>query len=262
MSDHMTCSLDELKTQLLEDGVIDADEVTKLRERLYADGIIDSDEADFLFELNDAVSGKENAAEWTDFFVEAISDYVLKDDESPGVVDDSEAAALIAKIKSDGVVDDTEMALLVNLMSAATSCSESLCDFTVAAAKTRILQDGIIDADEVTMLSTIIFGAGGAGGEGVSRTEADFLFELNDAVSGKENAAEWTDFFVKAIASHVLEDEQSPGEIDDAEADWLIAKIEGDGEYDAVEMALLQKIKVDASSMPDKLSFKLQMVNA
>ena len=52
-------TLEELKKELLADGVIDAAEVAQLKEVLYADGVIDKEEADFLFELNDAVSDKE-----------------------------------------------------------------------------------------------------------------------------------------------------------------------------------------------------------
>ena len=40
-------TLDELKKDLLADGVIDAAEVAKLKEVLYADGVIDKEEADF-----------------------------------------------------------------------------------------------------------------------------------------------------------------------------------------------------------------------
>lgn len=43
-------NLQEFKAELLADGVIDAEEVAKLKEVLYADGIIDKEEADFLFE--------------------------------------------------------------------------------------------------------------------------------------------------------------------------------------------------------------------
>jgi len=80
-------TLEELKKNLLADGVIDAAEVAQLKEVLYADGIIDKEEADFLFELNDAVSGKENAPEWKEFFTQAICDFLLKDEVSPGVID-------------------------------------------------------------------------------------------------------------------------------------------------------------------------------
>ena len=49
MSDHMDKPLDELAADIVADGIVDADEVAKMRERLYADGIIDRAEADFLF---------------------------------------------------------------------------------------------------------------------------------------------------------------------------------------------------------------------
>jgi TPP-dependent pyruvate/acetoin dehydrogenase alpha subunit len=87
----MTKPLGEFAKEILEDGIIDAEEVKKIRERIYADNVIDKEEADFLFELNDAVSGKENDPSWKDLFVEALSDYVLKDEVSPGEVDDDEA---------------------------------------------------------------------------------------------------------------------------------------------------------------------------
>ena len=53
-------SLEQLKSELLADGVIDAAEVTELETVLFADGKIDTEEAEFLFELNNAVSGKAN----------------------------------------------------------------------------------------------------------------------------------------------------------------------------------------------------------
>lgn len=117
---------DELKKSLLEDGVIDADEVAKLKELIYADGIIDKEEADFLFELNDAVSDKENAPEWNEFFKRAICDYLLKDEVSPGEIDPDEEAWLIAKVNNDGKVDEAEKELLKALKSQAKTFPQSL----------------------------------------------------------------------------------------------------------------------------------------
>ena len=108
-------TIDELKKELLADGIIDADEVKELESVLYEDGVIDKDEADFLFELNNAVSGKENAPEWKDFFVKAISSFVLEDETSPGEIDDDEAKYLYEQIKGDGQIDDIEKALLENI---------------------------------------------------------------------------------------------------------------------------------------------------
>src|SRR5574344_1188931 len=119
-------NLQELKTELLADGVIDAQEVAKLKEVLYADGIIDKEEADFLFELNDAVTGKANDASWDAFFVQAIADFLLKDEVSPGEIDKDEAAWLVEKIGADGQVDGTEKTLLEKLKAEAKSFPANL----------------------------------------------------------------------------------------------------------------------------------------
>ena len=108
-------TLDELKKELLADGIIDADEVKELEAVLYEDGVIDKDEADFLFDLNDAVTGKANDPSWEGLFIKAITSFVLDDETSPGEIDDEEAQYLFDKIKGDGQVDGTEKALLLNI---------------------------------------------------------------------------------------------------------------------------------------------------
>ena len=115
--------------------------------------------------------------------------------------------------------------------------------------KKELLADGIIDAAEVKTLEGIIFEDGV-----VDKEEADFLFELNNAVSGKDNAPEWKDFFVKAITSFVLDDEASNGEVDDEEAKYLYDQIKGDGQIDDVEKALLENIKAKSRNFPDLLA--------
>lgn len=108
-------TLSELKKSILEDGMIDVQEVKQLQEALYADGVIDKEEAEFLFELNDAISGKENDPSWQVFFVNAISDFLLEDETSPGEIDEEEAKWLLEKIQGDGQLDKIEKALLNNL---------------------------------------------------------------------------------------------------------------------------------------------------
>lgn len=261
MSEHMNKPLDDFARDILEDGIIDAEEVEKIKQRIYEDGIIDREEADFLFELNNGVSGKENHPSWKGLFVEALSDHVLKDEQSPGVVDQDEAQYLMEKIKGDGVVDDIELALLVNITATAKECPESLNTFVLNSIKDAVLEDKIIDADEVEMIKKVIYGSGGGAGEGIDRAEADFLFELNDATSGNANSPAWKDLFVEALSKHVLEDEESPGEIDADEAEWLLKNIEGDGVYDDNEKALLAHLKANAKTLHTKLQNKIDMLN-
>ncbi len=126
MADHMTQPLDELANDILSDGVVDADEVKKIRERVFADKVVDREEADFLFKINDGVSGKDNDPGWKDLMVEAISAHVLHDETTPNEVDDDEAAWLISKIEGDEQVDDIEKAILSEIKAKATSLADAL----------------------------------------------------------------------------------------------------------------------------------------
>ena len=284
-------SLEELKKELLTDGKIDAEEVNRLREALYADGKIDQEEADFLFEINDAVSGKANDSSWKAFFVEAITDYLLNDEESPGVIDEEEGKWLGEKINNDGKLDTVERALVVSLRrksksmpqslnailsqiasrfnlekdevpaveaaAAARALAETKAEANKSAIKkeenetdlvqlrTEILADGKIDKEEVELLYKVLYADGK-----IDEEEANFLFELNDAVSGEKNDPAWNQFFVQTISDYLLNDEESPGVIDEEEGKWLVEKIGADGQVDGVEKELLSHLKTHAKKMP------------
>ena len=260
-------ALAEFKTAILEDGVIDADEVKQIKAKLYEDGVIDMEEANFLFDLNDAVAGGsakvESGADWSGLFVAAMTDFVLADDTSPGNVDAEEARYLIEKIGSDGQIDANELALLVNISASATGESpEFFNQFTLDAVKAAVVADGVVDADEVEMMTKVVYGAGGAGGSGVDRAEADMIFDINDATTNNTgHHASWKEFFVEAVGKHVLEDDDSPNEVDVDESAWLIGRIEGDGEYDANEQALLAHIGASATKITDQLSEVIQSLS-
>ena len=119
-------NLDELKKVLLSDGIIDVEEVETIKHKIYEDGKIDREEANFLFELNDAVTGKDNAPEWKELFIDAITAYVLEDEMSPDVIDEDEADYLYEQINGDGQIDDTERALLENIKAKAKNFPEKL----------------------------------------------------------------------------------------------------------------------------------------
>lgn len=259
MSDHMTIPLKEFASAIVADGIIDAEEVKKIKERIYADGIIDREEADFLFSLNDTTSGAANDPTWQDLFVEALTDHVLKDKQSPDVLDEEEASYLKSKIEADAKVDANELALLVNIVSNAKSAPDDFNAFVLSSLKTAVLEDGIIDEVEVQIIRKVIYGTGSRAGTDVDRAEADFLFDLNDATSGKNNHPSWKELFVEAIGKHVLEDKISPGEIDEDEGNWLISRIERDDKYDDNEKALLADIKKKAKTIANNLKSKMDL---
>ena len=63
---------------------------------------------------------------------------------------------------------------------------------------------------------------------------------------------------INAITAYVLEDEMSPDVIDEDEADYLYEQINGDGQIDDTERALLENIKAKAKNFPEKLASLLK----
>ena len=67
---------------------------------------------------------------------------------------------------------------------------------------------------------------------------------------GKKNDPSWNQFFVQVISDYLLNDEKSPGVIDEEEGKWLIEKIGADGQVDGVEKQLLDHLKKKAKKIP------------
>jgi uncharacterized membrane protein YebE (DUF533 family) len=126
MTDYMNDPIADVVNAILADGVIDDAEVTQLKKRLYADGTIDKEEAEALFTINDGVKGKNNSPAWKTLFAEAVCDFLLKDESSPGVVDADEAAWLIEKLEGDGDIDANEKFLLKSLKEKAKELAPNL----------------------------------------------------------------------------------------------------------------------------------------
>lgn len=115
--------------------------------------------------------------------------------------------------------------------------------------KSAILADGKIDAEETAMLRQMLFADGK-----IDQAEADLLFELNNKCSVAANDPSWIELFIEAISSFLLDDQESPGEIDATEAAWLLQQVQGDGKLDETEKKLLQKLNDKAKTMPAELA--------
>lgn len=251
----------ELINAICEDGIVDADEVTKLSAILDADGVIDREEADALFMINDKTTGNDNCDEWKEYFVKSLVAHVLADETSPGKIDADENTYLQEKIGADGVCDALELALCVTIITESTECVDEFIDYTLEKLKAQVLEDGIIDTGEVELLRAVIYGTGGSSGANVDKKEAEYLYALNDATSGKENCPEWQALFVEALGKYYLEDETSPGEIDQDEAGHLKDMMGMDGNLDGNEIALLGHIKISATTIHEDLDFLIELAS-
>lgn len=193
---------------------ISDEEVRKLRRQMWADGTISADEAARLFAVNEQIAP---SSEWTDFFVEALCDYVIARGQPRGYVTQSDAIWLEHHMSRDGRVDShAELELLVKLLERADSVPDTLKQFALAQIEQVVLsgsgptrrggtiEPGRIDDAEVALLRRMIFTPAGDGPAKVSRAEAEMLFRLKDATLGAANADDWPRLFVQGVANHLM----------------------------------------------------------
>ncbi|MCB1515695.1 MAG: hypothetical protein H6876_01930 [Hyphomicrobiaceae bacterium] len=200
---------------IIERGSITEGDVMKLRSVTYADGRISAEEADALLRLNDA--GLSVTRAWNDYFIEAITDFLVNQSEPMGYVTADNASWLIDRVGGDGnVMSRTKLELVINVIDRARWSPENLVSFALAQVRDTVLkgtgalrhgatqEPGTIDETEVELLRRILYAFGGDGNVAVTRAEAEILFDINDALADGPNNPAWTDLFVKAIANVVM----------------------------------------------------------
>jgi len=211
----MTYQFRALAEQAQADGRITAEEILGLRRDGWADGRIEPAEAEAVFVLNDHLAERTN--EWADFFVEAITEYVLAGGEPRGFVSEEQADWLISRLDRDGRVDSlVELELLAELFEKAESVPDRLKAYALDQIEQAVLTGegptrdggklsaGCITPAECRLLKRYIYSFTSDAPGGVSRAEAEMLFRIKDATLGADNAAEWPDLFVKAVANHLM----------------------------------------------------------
>lgn len=114
----------------------------------------------------------------------------------------------------------------------------------------RILADGNISSEDVEILRKAMFE------HGMDMEKGEFIFTLKDNINPDRVAPEFKDLFVESITSLLLEDEDSPGEIDDSEAKWLRAKIQNNRKIDHYDRALLKSLRERSINFPSILNYK------
>lgn len=192
-----------------------ADDVLALRRDVFEDGVIDRAEAEALFAIDRSV--KDKAIEWSGFFIEAVTDYLVLAESPKGYISEDNANWLIRAISSDGMVDQVvEFEMLMRAMEKADSMPASLSGFALRQVQSVVVHGegplangrhavkGMVTAHDVQMLRRVLYAYSSDGGLGISRPEAEVLFDINDQTAESENDPAWTDLFSKAIAFSLM----------------------------------------------------------
>jgi hypothetical protein len=199
-------TLAEALAQLDGKPMLSADDALTLRRIFYgASQTVTADEAEALVKLN--ADAGDTAPEWRMLFIEALTDYVVRQEDPAGYIDDAKADWLIAAMSRDRCAKDDEVEALIYVLEQADASPPRYAAFVLETLKSQILGRAVakgVTAADVERLRRVLFAAGGDSNVGVSRHEAEALFDLNDALRGAANDPAWSDFFVRAVANAVL----------------------------------------------------------
>jgi hypothetical protein len=119
-----------------------------------------------------------------------------------------------------------------------------------------VRRSGRIDAADVLAARRAVYGEDGA----IAKDELEAVFAIDEAANSV--CDDWVAFFAEAVTDHLVHQVSPHGYIDEANADWLMARIDRDGMVkSASELEVLVKCLEAATSAPSKLSaYALQQV--
>jgi hypothetical protein len=209
----MTMQFADIARQAAADGAISADEILALRRMGWGDGTMRAEEVSAIFDVNDALA--EPTPEWSDFFVEAVGEYVINGAEPRGYVSEDAADWLIERVDRDGLLKGmTELELLVRVLERGLNAPERLKSYVLEQIEHSVLTGsgptrngelaaGSVNATEAALLRRVLFAPAGDGPAAVSCIEAEMLFRLKDAALGADNAPEWKRMFVQGVANYL-----------------------------------------------------------
>jgi hypothetical protein len=193
----------DLSNTIVARGEVNSADILALRQAIFGEIAVTPDEVEALFVIDEGTERR--VPEWRMLFLEALTDWLVRQQEPAGYVTQAQADWLIARIGADQRVrDGTELELVVRVLEMADAAPASLAVFGLALVTRSVVEnDGVISAEEVERMRRLMFAPTGPGRLAISREEAAALFDLNDATRGRANDPSWTDFFKRAVANAV-----------------------------------------------------------
>lgn len=194
--------LSEIAEEIIGRGTIDADQVKYIRlevfsearviERMLDDGVVDRREAELLFSINDALEEGLYDLSWRDLFVEAITSHVLRDEMSPGHLDEEEAQFIMAKVQRRGSLNSVEVELLACISACVLNAPAFFHEFVLASLKDYVLRDRIVDERDARLIENVIFGPGSSSGKAIDERERAWLGGIDGLTLREKNHPSWT----------------------------------------------------------------------
>ncbi len=193
-------------SSLGRDGYVSAEDVSFLRMNVFQDGVIDRDELARIFALGEIAPNGDR--EWAMFFAEAVGDFFLNEEEPRGYLTETEFDHLKRLVTRDGArASSLELGVLVRVMESAVSTPADMGGFVCDQIRRVIAEKPggpSVSADDAALISRALYAAGGDGAVGISRNEAELLYDLHDMTVEADNDPAWIGLFMRAIAAYLM----------------------------------------------------------
>lgn len=237
----------------------------------HSNPIVDRESIGILFQIKDQINKinkkEDDNKDFTELFLNYVSAALLKDAESPGMIDGLEAKWLIKKISCKPIVDEIDKELLEQLRTKSVNFPELLAKIlfekSTKEIRAKVADNGGISDDDIEELKKYIAEKYDDYPLAEMR-KAELLFDLKKMTSTdkKKRNEEFTNFFSDSICNYLLSPEsKSPGEIDEEDIEWLNGQLRAsESRYDSVDEKLLKMIQERSLNFPKSLDLRLSKI--
>ena len=159
-------------------------------------------------------AGRQPCPEWTAVFCDALTDYVVHQNDPPDYIPQDKADWLTATLARNGVCSKSEFEMLIDVMTHALGVPTSLSAFALSEIKTAIISGrrdaiggedhppGVVTRADVETLRAVLYAAKTGSAGHVMRDEAELLFEIAHAASQADPA--FDELFARAVGNYLM----------------------------------------------------------
>lgn len=188
--------------------------VLQVRRAIYSHDQLTPSDMDLVFSTARR-AGRQPCPEWTALFCEALTDYVVHQNDPADYIPQNKADWLTASLaQNGGICSTSEFEMLIDVMTHALGVPTSLSTFALREIKTAIINGrrdaiggedhppGVVTKSDVEALRAVLYAAKAGTPGHVTRDEAEVLFEIAHVTS--QAVPSFDDLFARAIGNYLM----------------------------------------------------------
>jgi len=162
-------------------------------------------------------AGPQSCPEWTSFFSEALTDYLVHQNTPCDYIPQEKADWLVSNLsRNGGIGSRAEFAMLIDVMTHALGVPASLSAFALREIKAAIIDGrrnafhdedhpaGVVTRPDVEALRAVLYAAKNGTAEHVTQEEAEALFDIAHATAQAQNDPSFDELFARAVGNYLM----------------------------------------------------------